>query len=273
MFNYSGNGYSLADIAAATGNGRNGNDGWGEGGAWWIIILFLFVFCGWGNGNWGNNNGAGLQSALTRADLCSEFNFNGLENSVRGIQQGLCDGFYAMNTGMLNGFAGVGNAICNLGYEQAQLSNATNVALMQGQNAVQTQLAECCCDTRAAIKDAQFANIQGQNAIQTQLASCCCDLGNQIERSFCDTRYDIATNTRDIIESQNAGTRAILDYLCQEKISDLQNENQSLRLAASQQAQNNYLVNALRPCPTPSYVVPNPYCCNQGNNYGYGCCG
>lgn len=84
---------------------------------------------------------------------------------MRSIQSGLCDGFYAMNTGMLNGFAGVGNAICNLGYEQAQLSNATNVALMQGQNAVQTQLAECCCDTRAAIKDAQFANMQGQNAI------------------------------------------------------------------------------------------------------------
>lgn len=109
-----------------------------------IIILFLFCFNGWGGNGFGNGNNAGLQGALTRADLCSEFNFNGLENSVRGIQSGLCDGFYAMNTGMLNGFAGVSNAICNLGYEQAQLSNATNVALMQGQNAVQTQLAECC---------------------------------------------------------------------------------------------------------------------------------
>jgi len=57
MFNTTTNGgYSLADIAAATGN--DSNDGaFGGNGAWWIIILFLFVFCGWGNnGTWGNGN-------------------------------------------------------------------------------------------------------------------------------------------------------------------------------------------------------------------------
>lgn len=183
-----------------------------------------------------------------------------------------------MNTGMLNGFAGVNSAVCNLGYEQAQLSNATNIALMQGQNAVQTQLADCCCKTQSGLKDVQFANQVGQNAIQTQLSSCCCDLGNQIERGFANTRYDMATNTnalqvsmanntRDIIDSQNAGTRAILDYLCQEKIADLQSENQSLRLAASQQAQNNYLVSQLRPCPQPAYLTCNPF---TGQTYG-GC--
>lgn len=142
--------------------------------------------------------------------------------------------------------------------------------MMQGQNALQAQLAQCCCDQRQATMQAAFDNAQGQNAIQNQLASCCCNLGNQIERGFADTRYDMATNTcalktqmandtRDIIDSQNAGTRAILDYLCQEKIADLQNENQSLRLAASQQAQNNYLVNALSPkAPAPAWIVPNP---------------
>lgn len=288
MFN--GNcGYSLADIAAATGNtGRNsnGSDGmWNDGGAWWIIILFLFVFCGWGGNGFGNGfgggNGAGLQGALTRADLCQDMNFQGLENGVRGIQQGLCDGFYAMNTGMLNGFAGVNNAICNLGYEQATLANGTNVALMQGNNALQAQLADCCCTTKGAIKDAQFANQAGQTAIQTQLASCCCDIERQVERGFADTRYDMATNTcalktqmandtRDIIDSQNAGTRAILDYLCQEKIADLQTENQNLKLAASQAAQNNYLVSQLRPCPQPAYLTCNPF---TGQTYGGGCYG
>ena len=75
----------------------------------------------------------------------------------------------------------------------------------------------------------------------------------------CALKTQMANDTRDIIDSQNAGTRAILDYLCQEKIADLQSENQSLRLAASQQAQNNYLVSQLRPCPTPAYITCNPW--------------
>lgn len=286
MFNYS-NGYSLADIAAATGNGRN-NDGYGDGmwgnGAWWIIILFLFCFNGWGNGGFGRNGfGAespAFQGAVTRADLCSEFNFNNLENAVRGIQQGLCDGFYAMNTSLLNGFNGVDNAICNLGYQTQNGFNQTQVAMMQGNNALQAQLADCCCTTKGAIKDAQFANLQGQNAIQTQIAESTCRTNNNIERGFADINYNMATNTcalktqmandtRDIIDSQNAGTRAILDYLCQEKISDLQAENQNLRLAASQQAQNNYLVSQLRPCPTPAYITCNPW----ASQAPYGSCG
>lgn len=300
MFNNS-NGYSLSDIAAATGNGRN--DGYGDGmwgnGAWWIIILFLFCFNGgmWGNRGFGNGVGAdspAFQGAVTRADLCSEFNFNNLERAVAGLENGICDGFYAVNSSLLNGFHGVDNAICNLGYQTQNGFNSTQVAMMQGQNALQAQLADCCCTTKGAIKDAQFANQVGQSAIQNQISDCCCTLGREIERGFADTAYRMATdtcalqtsmanNTRDIIDSQNAGTRAILDYLCQEKISDLQAENQNLRLAASQQAQNNYLVNALRPCPTPAYITCNPWagsaygsCCNAYgyNNNGCGCnCG
>ena len=290
MFN-NASGYSLADIAAATGGSvRNGGDsGWGDNGAWWIIILFIFCFAGWGNGGFGGGmGGAGTQGALTRGDLCSEFAFNNLDRAVTGITQGLCDGFYAMNTGILNGFNGVDNAICNLGFNTQQGFNTTNVALMQGQNALQAQVADCCCGIKDAIKDNQFATMQGQNAIQTQIASGFCNVGNQIERGFADTRYDMATNvcalqtsmannTRDIIDSQNAGTRAILDYLCQEKIADLQNENQTLRLAASQQAQNNYLVSQLAPkAPIPAYTVPNPYAaynngCGCGTTYGNYC--
>lgn len=244
----------------------------------------------WGNG-FGRNGGIGtdLSGALTRGDLCSEFNFNNLERSVAGVQQGLCDGFYAMNTSLLNGFNGVDNAICNLGYQTQNGFNQTQVAMMQGNNALQAQLADCCCETRSAIKDAQFANMQGQNAIQTQIADCCCQTSRQIERGFADINYNMATDTcalktqmandtRDIIDSQNAGTRAILDYLCQEKIADLQNENQALRLAASQQAQNNYLVNALSPkAPVPAYAVANPNapfnpCTGTvGYGFGYGC--
>ena len=86
MFNNSG--YSLADIAAATG--RNGsNDGWG-GDGWWIILLFLFNGFGWGgNGMWGG--GANGGRATTREEISYGFDMNGLENGIRGIQQGLCD--------------------------------------------------------------------------------------------------------------------------------------------------------------------------------------
>ena len=97
MFAQSG-GYSLSDIAAVNGNNNRG--GFGDD-YWWIILLFLF---GFGNNGWGNGNGNG---ATTREEIAYGFDMNGLENGIRGIQQGLCDGFYAMNTGMLTGFANV----------------------------------------------------------------------------------------------------------------------------------------------------------------------
>lgn len=268
-------GYSLADIAAATGGSNNrGNDGWGGDGWGWIWILLIFcVFGGWGNG-FGGFGGNGLQGALTRADLCQDMNFQGIENGIRGIQQGLCDGFYAQNTTMLQGFnglqntiqggfAGVDNAVCNLGYNMQQGFNSTNIALMQGQNALQAQLSDCCCQTQRAI-----------DGVNYNMATNTCAITNQMN-----------SNTRDIIDSQNAGTRAILDYLCQDKISTLQNEVQSLRLAASQANQNaaiGAMINASEAniirrtgndCPIPAYFVPNPNCCygTPTLNYNNGC--
>ena len=84
----------------------------------------------------------------------------------------------------------------------------------------------------------------------------------------CDTRNTIQNVARDITDNQNAGTRAILDFLTQSKIQTLEADNQALRLAASQSAQNATLINALRPSPVPAYQVQNPYCCNQNT-----CCG
>lgn len=257
MFNT--NGYSLADIAAATGGNRNNNGFMGDG--WWIILLFLF---GWGNGNGNGLFGGGGGS--TREEIAYGFDMNGLENGVRGIQQGLCDGFYAMNTGMLNGFSGIQNTLC------------------QGFSGVNTAI------TNATIADMQHTNVL-ENAVQaigTQLAGCCCDIRADLSKGFCDLGYALATqecatrqaisdSTRDIIDSNNAGVRAILDFLTQDKIAALTAENQSLKFAASQQAQNAYLVSELgQKCPVAAYVVPNPYCCNTysapscgGCNYNY----
>lgn len=145
MFN-SNNGYSLADIAAATGgNDRNNGGIWNDGGAWWIIILFLFCFSGWGNGFGGfggygtNSNGLGSPSGqgwATRADINEGFAFQNLQSGINSIQQGICDSTYALNNALTNGFHGVDNAVCNLGYQTQQGFNSTNVALMQGQNAL-----------------------------------------------------------------------------------------------------------------------------------------
>lgn len=245
MFNNSG--YSLADIAAATG--KNNNDGFGDSG-WWIILLFLFSGFGWGgNGMWGGGGAGGR--ATTREEISYGFDMNGLENGIRGIQQGLCDGFYAMNTGMLNGFNNVQSTLCQgfAGVNQTVNTNANS--LENHVQAIGTQLAACCCDIRSDVTKG-FA-----------------DLGYALATQECATRQVVTDAARDIIASNEAGTRAILDFLTQDKIAALTAENQTLKFAASQQAQNNYLVNALKdPCPVPAYVVPNPNCCYQAATFG-----
>jgi hypothetical protein len=246
MFN--NNGYSLSDIAAVSG--RNGNGGFGDGDGWWIILLFLFALGGWGNNGWGGNGGNGS----VREEIAYGFDMNGLENSTRGIQQGLCDGFYAMNTGMLNGFSGVQSTLCQGFAGVNQTVNQNTNALTAGITALGTQMAQCCCDNRY------------------DMAKGFSDLGYALATQSCETRQAIADSTRDIIDSNNAGVRSILDFLTQDKIATLQAENQSLKFAASQQAQNAYLVSQLRePCPIPAYMVPNPNCCYAQGVYNNGC--
>ena len=203
MFNSN---YSLADVAAATGNkeeGMFGNNGW------WIILLFLFT--GFGGNGWGG------RGASTREEVANGFALNNLENGVRGIQQGLCDGFYAVNTGMLTGFNNVNQAI-----------TANTIANMQHTNIL-------------------------ENAVQnlgTQMSSCCCDIKTDITRGFADLGYALATQACNTRQAINDSTKAIIDFLTQDKIATLSAENQALKFAASQQAQNAYLINALKPTTT-----------------------
>lgn len=241
MFNSTG--YSLSDIAAVTG--RNGGSGFGDDGAWWIILLFLFA------GGWGNGNGFGGGG---REDIAYNFDMNGLENGIRGIQQGLCDGFYAQNSTLCQGFNGV------------------NTALLQGFSGIQAQLAtdaladqKCCCET--------------QNLINGKF----CELNYNLASQACDTRRAIVDNTRDIIDNQNGNTRAILDFLTQDKIADLQAENQSLKMAASQANQNLALgammdantaeiLRRVAPTPVPAYPACPPYGYGGfGKDGGCGC--
>ena len=228
-----------ATMPVAPVNSSNGGGfGWGGEGSWFIIILFLFAFLGWGNGGWGNNGNSG--GVVDGYVLTSDF--ANVERKIESVNQGLCDGFY-QQAQLVNG---TNMAMAN-GFAQAELSRSNQqAALMQQLNAMQMQAADCCCENRAAIAQVRY------------------DMATQA----CDTRNTVQNATRDIIDANNQNSRAILDFLTQSKLSDLQAENQGLKLAASQAAQNSYLVSQLRPSPIPAYTVQNPYCCNQ-----YAACG
>lgn len=262
MFN-SANVPSLADIAAVTGN--NKNDGMWGGDGWWAIIIFAIIF-GWngfGNNGWGGNGGSAGATAAAYTDSAIQrgFDTQSILGKLDGITNGICDGIYAVNNSMITGFNGINTNVMQTGFGIQQAINADTVANMQNTNALQSQLANCCCETREAIQGVNYNMAQNTCALQNTMN----------------------TNTRDIIDSQNAGTRAILDYLCNEKISSLQAENNDLRRAASQDrqsalltteiaSQTQQIINAVRPTPVPAYPASNIYgYANCGCNSGCGC--
>ena len=264
MFNSNSNGYSLADIAAATGNSGSKQDGiWGDGsGAWWIIILFLFCFAGgWGNGGWGGNrndgSAPGVNYSLDLASLTS-----GYRDSM-GSRAEIANGFYDINTNLLTGFANTQAAMC-----------AGNNALLAADNANTNALLTANTNTTNTLNNSL------QN-LSTQLASCCCENRFTTAQSFADLNYNLASiacqnrqatadAARDIIDNQNANTRSIMDFMIQSKIDQLTSENTALRGQISQAEQSAYLINALgAKAPQAAYVVANPY---TGTAYaGYGC--
>ena len=269
MFNTNQGGYSLADIAAATGNNGQNNNGdiWGNGsGAWWIIILFLFCFAGgWGNGGWGGNRNDGGSGVATPAVNYS-LDLAGLTSGYRdtmGSRVEMANGFYDINTNMLTGFANTQAAMC-----------AGNNALLAADNANTNALLAANTNTTNTLNNSL------QN-LSTQLASCCCenrfttaqslaDLNYNLASLACQNRQATADAARGIIENQNENTRSIMDFMVQSKMDQLTTENAVLRGQISQAEQNAYLVNALgAKVPQAAYIVANPY---TGTAYaGYGC--
>ena len=242
MFNM-GSAPSLSDIAAVTKDGNG--DGWGNGNGWWVLIILFAIFGGWGNG-WGGQGRNG-ESCATNGDLQRGFDTQSILNKLNGINSGICDGFYAMNTSMLQSTNALQSAI-------SDSANASNIANLQSTNAIQTQLADCCCQNR-----------QGQAQIQYDMATNTCAITNAINNQ-----------TRDIIDNDNANYRALHDEMVKmqmdakdQTIASQQAAINKLELTAAQCAQNQYLVNQLRPAAVPAFTVPNPYA-----NYGFGCyCG
>lgn len=245
-----------ADIRACT----CGNDGYGNGdgmwgnGAWWIIVLLLF---GWGRngfgGGYGNGNGCNDPCA-TQADVRSAVDQQTLISKIDQQTYGLADSFTALNNTLNNNFRGIDNAICTLGYQGAQ--HASNLA---------AQMAQCCCDTRAAIQDNTTQGVFNTNTLSRQLSDCCCDL----EKMNMQNRFDAqAYNCNTLQAIDKLGDR-IIDHMNAEKTQALRDENQALRLAASQAKQNQYLIDQIKPCPVPAYITCNPYAASYGYGYGY----
>lgn len=145
---------SASDVALLSGrnSNQNGDGFFGGNGAYWIIILFLFVFCGWGNNGWGGfgNRNGGQGSAVDGYVLTSDF--ANIERKIDNVNNGLCDGFYAQAQ-LTNG---VQMQMAN-GFAQAELARANQqTALMQQLNAMQAQAADCCCKTQTAIQGVNY---------------------------------------------------------------------------------------------------------------------
>ena len=240
--------YIEGDIPnVVTSNGYCGNNNGLFGNSGWEGIIALLVVAGLFGGGWGNGFGFGGNrggSPATQADLSAGFANSEIMSDLNDIilgqatmQNFINQGFAGINQTVTNGFAGVNNAICTLGYQN-----------QAGFNALSTQLAQCCCDTRAAIADVKYAN----------------------ERNTCD-----------IIRASENNTKAILDFLTTEKISALQAENSGLKAQISNEHQSKYLIDVLGPkCPQPAYVVqpaqPVTFptnCCGNVAYANFGGCG
>ena len=218
--------------------GYGGGYGFGDNG-WWIILLFILL----GNNGWGNGFGGG--SNFVDASVQRGFDQNAIMSSLGDIQGAIC-----------NGFAGVEAS-----------ANARQIADMQSSFALQSQLADCCCENRLASADLKYT----------------------IATENCADRFEAAQNTRDIIENANRNNQAILDKLCaleldakNDKIADLERQLTMANLAASQGAQTSRILadNAaqtvaleqyLNPTPVPAYVVQNPNCCTNACGTNCGC--
>lgn len=271
-------------VTPAYGMGYNNGGMWGgEWGSWILLFLLFGLF---GRGGWGGfGNESSCCAPASCADLQRGFDNQSVMNKLNGIEQGISQAGYAalQQTNTLE------NGLCQLGYQtQAAISG------------LGTQLQQCCCNIERGIDQSTFQTSQGVNGLSSHLTSCCCDIERQVERGFCDTNYNLATNTTAIIQNAHNDTDRVLAKLNDmeaarqaEKIAALQAENQSLKFQASQTAQNAFisanqdaqtaeLLRRLgRDCPTPAYIVPNPNCCygnfgltgfNNGCGCGNSCC-
>lgn len=266
MFN-NNNGYSLADIAAATGN-RN-NDGFGFGGdsgGWFFLLFILFLMGGWNNNGYGwGGNGNGAAAAAT-ADVQRGFDQSAIINGINSVTAALNTGFANAEISRCNSQA---NVLQTLNNNQANLSTQLNTIAMNQQN--------CCCQNRAGLADLKY----------TVATEACADR-NAVTSALFDVTAQGNANTNALMMAINNGFQGIKDQMCQDKIDAKDTEIANLRtqlnmqnLAASQTAQTaqliadnaaqtQYVVNRVAPYPQPAIVYGYNTSWINGNG-GCGC--
>ena len=252
MFNNS-NGYSLADIAAASGNRNDDGFGFGGGGGWIFLFFIMFLVWGWnGNGGWGNNGTSQVGAEVT-ADIQRGFDQSALINGLNGLTSAVNTGFSGAEISRCNSQA---NILQTLNNNQTNLSTQLNNIAMNQQN--------CCCENRASLADLKYT----------------------VATEACADRSAVSDALKEVLIANTANTQLILDKMCQQEIEALKAQNQQLQmqgylasLAASQNAQTGQiltdnaaqttaLLRALNPTPIPAYVVSNPSGCNCNNGCG-----
>lgn len=237
-------GISVADALALRDGGYGGNGGfggWGDGGWWIIILILLFGAGGWGRGGFGGGNGAG-------GELADAFNFNQLDNGLRGIEQGICNGFYTSAQQINSVLAALQNCCCD-----------TKVQMLTGFNGVNQGLCTLGYNVQA-----------GFNGVTNQIASCCCD----IERGQDAIKYEIANVANNLLVAGDKNTDRIINYLTQTEMDKLRTELQSAQFQLSQLSQTDNIINRLMPVAKPAYLTCSPYASafglGFGQGYGYG---
>lgn len=220
-------------------NNRNGyGDGFGcMGGMWFMWIIVIFALMG---GNWGNRNN-GLDAAavfangsMTRDQVSDGFSMQEIKNGIRGVQNGLCDGFYAQNTTMLQGFNGLGRDLCQ---------GFGNVGAAIAENRFAAQ--QCCCETNRNIDAVRAENYRNT-----------CEITTALHREGELTRALINANTMQDLR---------------DKLADRDRDLQSANFQLSQVAQTTNIVNSLRPTPIPAYITCSPYeAARYDRAFGYG---
>lgn len=230
-----------------TSNGSMGNGSFLGGDGIWAIILFALIF-GYGR----NGFGGGFGGSGVADNYVLQTDFATIERKLDSVNSGICDSTFALNNTITNGFFGVQNSL-------TQGFSGLNTALLQGNYALSSQFADCCCKTQRAI-----------DGVNYNMATNTCAITNAINMGV-----------RDIVDNQNANYRAIHEELVankleakNERIAEQQAQITALQLKASQEAQNNYLLSQLKPCPSAAYIVPNPNCCYDytvTKNTGCGC--
>lgn len=255
-------GISVADALALrnTGSENGGNSGWGGDGGWWIVLLILLFAGGWNRGGIGGGNGGGDSMSYFGSPCCTPatmqgmtdaFNFNQLDNSLRGIQNGICDGFYTTAANIANLQFALQNCCC-----QTQQSIA-NLGF---------EVAQGFCGVDKAILQSNFGTQAGFNALGSQLAACCCDL----ERGQENIKNTVAQVGNQILIANDKNTDRIINYLTQTEMDKLRTELQSAQFQLSQLSQTSTIIDQLMPVARPAYLTCSPYAAAFGLGTGYG---